>query len=88
MEKITNDALEKAVKTFLNIPDGIEGELDYYKQRCRDLELLLKSERDKSAYRSAISYEKGWKDATKKIQNFIKRHCCKYEDEIDGVSNG
>ena len=83
MKKLTNEDLEKAVKTFLNIPDGVEGELGYYKQRCRDLEILLQSERDKSAYRCTISYEKGWKDATKKINNFIQRHCCKYENEID-----
>lgn len=27
-------------------------------------------------------YKQGWMDATKKIRNFIKRHCEKWEKEV------
>lgn len=30
-------------------------------------------------YCLAQNYEKGWKDAVKKISNFIERHCKEYE---------
>lgn len=30
-------------------------------------------------YHLAQNYEKGWKDAVRKINNFIERHCKEYE---------
>ena len=39
----------------------------------------LKSRLDQTQYQLSLNYENGWKDAVKKIDNFIERHCKEYE---------
>lgn len=47
----------------------------------KELRIELRTIRTSTFYRG---YEQGWKDATKKIRNFIIRHCEEYEDGSDG----
>ena len=60
-------------------------ELDYLRRRVGELQYenkMLKNEKY-SSYRDG--YMTGWKECTKKIRNFIVKHCVDYENinEID-----
>ena len=47
--------------------------------QLRQAGISSRMELDKREYYLALNYEKGWKDAVKKIANFIDRHCREYE---------
>ena len=47
--------------------------------QLRMCNVSLKSRLEETQHNLSINYENGWKDAVKKIDNFIERHCKEYE---------
>lgn len=52
----------------------------WYRRRIQELTYNLKEARENIEVAHQNGYEQGWKDATKKIKNFIIRHCEEFED--------
>lgn len=72
-------AIAKLYKQYEGIPEDIIAELKYYKKRITILSFQLKQARFDQERSNRLQYEQGWKDATKKIKNFIIKHCEEYE---------
>ena len=54
-------------------------ELNYLRKRVGILQWENKELRLENAHKYRQGYEQGWKDATRKIKNFIIKHCEKFE---------
>lgn len=64
------------------VTDKNEIMLEMQRQLIFQYRMALSSANEKvnnKQYELARNYEQGWKDATRKIVNFIDRHCREYE---------
>ena len=68
-------AIAKLYKTYEGLPEDIIRELNYYKRRVLILQYNLKEARQNLEFAKRNGYMEGWNDATRKIDNFINRHC-------------
>lgn len=73
-----NAAFAKLYKNYNGIPEDIIKELNWYKKRVTILQFNLKQARQDIEIAKRNGYEEGWNDATRKIDNFIERHCKKW----------
>ena len=74
-----NALIEEGYKKLNNIPNDEKRELAWYKDQVRFLNAYvskLKSDIESYKYQA---YMKGWNDCVHKIDNFIDRHCKKWD---------
>lgn len=68
-------AMVKLYKNYEGIPEDIIKELNWYKKRVLVLQFNLKQAKQDIEVAKRNGYVEGWNDATRKIDNFINRHC-------------
>lgn len=74
-------AMTKLYKNYEGIPEDIIKELNWYKKRVLVLQFNLKQAKQDIEVAKRNGYIEGWNDATRKIDNFINRHCKEWFDE-------
>ena len=79
-EKIDwNKLFEEGYKKLNNIPNNKKDELEWYKERVKFLNAYIAKIRFENSSANYQAYMKGWNDAVHKIDNFIDRHCKKWD---------
>lgn len=74
-------AMSKLYKNYEGIPEDIIKELNWYKKRVLVLQFNLKQAKQDIEVAKRNGYVEGWNDATRKIDNFINRHCKDWFEE-------
>lgn len=74
-------AMAKLYKNYEGIPEDIIKELSWYKKRVLVLQFNLKQAKQDIEVAKRNGYVNGWNDATRKIDNFINRHCKDWFEE-------
>lgn len=74
-------AMAKLYKNYEGIPEDIIKELNWYKKRVLVLQFNLKQAKQDIEVAKRNGYIAGWNDATRKIDNFINRHCKDWFEE-------
>ena len=74
-------AIAKLYKNYEGIPEDIIKELNWYKKRVLVLQFNLKQAKQDIEVAKRNGYIEGWNDATRKIDNFINRHCKDWFEE-------
>ena len=66
----------------INVIDKKDVIIELQKAMIFQLRMCVQSQKQRlneNQYHLSMQYENGWKDAVKKIDNFIERHCKEYE---------
>lgn len=66
----------------INVIDNKDDIIAMQKALIFQLRMCVESQKQRlseNQYQLSLNYQNGWKDAVKKIDNFIERHCKDYE---------